>query len=72
MSSNLIEIRRIDAAKGRFKFTGGKIPLLGSALNEPTVRALQWMAHDYSGPTTDTSTTIMGYQPNIILYVDAL
>lgn len=46
--------------------TKGKIPLLGSARNEPTIKRLEFTKDEYRGPKTDTQTKKMNYYPEMM------
>lgn len=56
-------MRSID---GQVKFTNGKTPLLGCAMDEPTVQGLESIEDDYSGLTTNTPTKQMAFCPEIV------
>lgn len=52
----------------KVEFSRGKIPLLGSAPNEPIVQRLESMKNEYNRPTTDTLTGNMNCYVDITPY----
>lgn len=56
----------------QMKFTKGMIPLLGSALNEPTVKRLESMVDDCRGPTADIQNKKMALISCIMRHMNAL
>lgn len=54
------------------EFTKGKIPLLGSALDESAVKRLESVNDDYSVPSTNTSTKETNYYLDIMCHKAAL